>query len=88
MDSVLANFYPDEGTVSTASVTVTFPWKARKVIVTNDSATDNLEYKFNNSESYGTLKPTETVSIQFNTRTVILDSPTDAIVSYRVWGYG
>jgi len=86
--SVYANFSPNEGTVAATPVTITFPWRARRIIITNDSATESLEYKFNASENYGTLKPTETISLYHNSNTVRLDSPSNNSVAYRVWGYG
>ena len=86
--STLANFYPSEGTLDVTPVTVTFPWKARKVVITNDSSSYELEYKFNASESFGTLKASETISVMINSREVLLDSPSNNTVAYRVWGFG
>lgn len=82
-----ANFDPNEGS-TTGVVTITFPWKARRVVIINDSASYDLEYKLNNSESYGTLKPTETISLEVITPTIYLNSPSTNSVAYRVWGYG
>jgi len=84
---VYANFSPNEGTVTTTA-TVTFPWRARNVIITNDSDSRNLEFKFNTSESYGTLKPTETVNLYLHANEVLLRSPDSVAVAYRVWGHG
>ncbi len=86
--SVLANFSVSEGTVNTVPVTITFPWRARKIIIINDSSTLNLQFKFNTTESYGTLKSKEEVSLYHHTNTVLLDSPSNASVAYRVWGFG
>lgn len=86
--SVLANFDVSEGDVSSSPVTITFPWRARKLIVINDSSTRDLQFKFNTSESYGTLKPQEEFSAYHHTNTVFLDSPSDNDVAYRVWGFG
>ncbi len=86
--SVLANFDVSEGTVNTVPVTITFPWRARKIIIINDSSTRNLQFKFNSSESYGTLKAKEEFSAYHHTNTVFLDSPDNGSVPYRVWGFG
>ncbi len=86
--TVLANFSVSEGTVSSSPVTITFPWRARKIIIINDSNTLNLQFKFNTTESYGTLKPKEEVSLYHHTNTVLLDSPSNTAVAYRVWGFG
>lgn len=86
--SVLANFDPNEGTVNTSAVTITFTWKARKITIINDSSTRELQFKFNTTESYGILKPKEEVSVHHYSNTVIIDSPTNGDVPYRVWGFG
>ena len=39
--AVYANSFVQEGNVD-GTITVTFPWKSRKIIVTNDSGIDNL----------------------------------------------
>ena len=85
--SVYANFSSNEASTS-GTATVTFPWKARQITITNDSAVHSLEYKFNTSEDYGTLLPTETLALHHHARDVILNSPSGNSVAYRVWGYG
>lgn len=80
---VYANFESDEGIV-VGTKTVTLARKSRKLIITNDSTKD-LQYKFNSSESYGTLKPTETLSLDFISKTIYLSGNT---VAYRIWSYG
>jgi len=86
--TVLANYYPTEGTVNTTPATITFPWRARKIIIINDSSTKNLQFKFKSNENFGTLKPKEEVSVYHHSYTVLLDSPSNSDVPYRVWGFG
>ena len=82
---VQANFEPLEGTVN-GTTTLTLTRKSRRIIITNDSTTSDLQYKFKSSQSYGTLKPTETVALDFNPKQVLLSS--GASVAYRIWSYG
>jgi hypothetical protein len=56
-----ANLEPYEDTLN-GEVTITFTLRAKKLIITNDSASNNLQYKFKNSEDFATLAPTETES--------------------------
>ena len=72
-----------EGATS-ASVTITLARKSRSIEIINDSTADALEYKFNSSETYSTLKKSEAISMDFITRTIYLNSPTANSVSYRV----
>lgn len=85
---VYANFRPLEGNVTTEE-TLTFDIRVRRVSIVNDSSTVDLNFKFNSSESFGTLGVTEQVSMDINTRTVIIKSA-DGVTSvpYRVWGIG
>jgi len=78
------NLSTHEGTCTTTA-TVTFAWPIRQVVITNDSATQDLSFKFNTGETFATLKPTETVSMRMGTRTVFLAGTS---VPYRVWGTG
>lgn len=82
--SVHANFEALEGTVTTPT-TLTLVRKSRKIIITNDHPTNTLSYKFNASETSGTLKGTETLSILFTTNQIIIDGTN---VPYRIWVYG
>lgn len=84
MSGVLANFEALEGTVTTET-TVTFNRKSRKIIVTNDHPTEILSYKFNASETFGSLKGTESLSVYFTTNKIIIDGTN---VPYRIWVYG
>lgn len=80
-DLCLKNFDPHEGT-GTATVTLKRP--SRHLTITNDSSSVVLKYKFNSSEDFGTLEPTESISLYFTTRTVFLQGSG----AYRVWSYG
>ena len=82
--SVHANFEALEGTVTTPT-TLTLARKSRRIIITNDHASKDLKYKFNASETSGTIKPTETLSLYFTTNQIIIDGLT---VPYRIWVYG
>jgi len=81
---VHANFEALEGTVTTAT-TLTLTRKSRKIVITNDHPTANLQYKFNSSETYGTLKGTESLSLYFTGNQIILNGTN---VPYRVWVFG
>lgn len=84
-NSSYSNFKAFEGTLS-SDTTLTFSaWRPRSITITNDSGSIDLLFKFNASESYGTLKPGETVNPDIIARTVYL-SGTGA--EYRVWGIG
>ncbi len=80
---MLANFESLEGTVTTET-TLTLTRKSRKLVITNDHASNDLKYKFNSSETAGTLRATESISMYFTTKTIILDGNGP----YRVWVYG
>ena len=82
-----ANFTVSEDSTS-AETTVTFPWKARHIVITNDSGSKDLEFKFQSGQDFATLKPTETISLYLHSQTVVLNSPSAATVSYRVWAWG
>jgi len=83
-DAVHANFESYEGTVTTPT-TVSFDRKSRKIVILNDSASNDLTYKFKTSQTVGTLKPTESLSVYVRANQVILDSTSAA---YRVWVFG
>lgn len=80
-----ANFHSEEGTVNGTKQITFSKWKPKKVVITNDSVIANLEFKFNDSESYGTLKPTETISMYISVRDIYLRGSS---IDYRVWGIG
>lgn len=85
---ILTNFKAEEGSVSSSAVTVTFPWRASKIIIINDSNNDDMQFKFNAGEGFGTLKPKEELSVYLRSKTVIVDSPSNSSVAYRIWGFG
>ena len=58
----------------------------RKLIITNDSATIDIKFKFNPSENFSTLKPGETLQIEDMRITFICLQGLNA--KYRVWGLG
>lgn len=81
MSDVLANF---EAIESDTSATHTLRLKSRKLIITNDSASADLLFKLNESEAFGTLGPTESLSMKVTTKTVIVQ----ASGNYRIWSFG
>lgn len=81
---VYANFEPLEGTVNTET-TLTLARKSRKIVITNDHPTNNLSYKFNDSETFGTIRGTETLSLYFTTNQIIINGNN---VPYRIWVFG
>ena len=84
MSDVLANFEAFEGVVTTPT-TLTFNRKSRKIVITNDHPVEPMYFKFNDSESYGTLDGTETLSLYFTSDKIILNG---ANATYRVWVFG
>ena len=86
-DSTYANQEVDEGTVST-TVTITFARRSRAIEIINDSAVDDLEYKFAASATFATLKPSEALSMDFHTRQILLNSPSANSVAYRIRAIG
>lgn len=84
MTSVHANFEALEGAVTTET-TLTLIRKSRRIVISNDHATKDLKYKFNSSENFGTIKRTETLSLDFRTNKIIIDGNS---VPYRIWIYG
>ena len=83
MSDVLANF---EAIESNGSNTHTLTRRSRKLIITNDSSNLNLEWKLNESETFGTLFPTESISMYVTTRQVVTQA--DGSVNYRIWSFG
>ena len=82
--SVYANLESLEGTANGETI-LNLVRKSRKLIITNDHATKDLLYKFNASENFATLQGTESLSLYFWTKTIILSG---ASVPYRVWIFG
>ena len=84
INAVLANFEALESIVTTET-TLTLTRKSRRIVITNDHAANPLSYKFNVSEAFGTIGPTETLSLDFTTNQIIIDGTN---VPYRIWIYG
>lgn len=81
-----ANNYSNEGTLIGDDIIV-FPWKPKEIQITNDSGLKDLKYKFNESETYRTLKPYETSTVRgVSVRNLYLSTATSC--AYRVWGLG
>ena len=81
MSNMLANF---EAIESSGAATYTLKLKSRKLVITNDSSGADLLFKLNESEDFGTLKPTESISMYVTTKTVIVSGGGN----YRIWSFG
>lgn len=64
---------------------INFPWKVKRLTITNDSGTKDLRWKFKEENDWATLKPYETVAMELSISTLRISS-TGA--QYRVWGIG
>lgn len=80
-----ANLEAFEGSLS-SETTLDLARPSRQVIITNDSGSTDMTFKFNVSETAATLKPTETISVYMRTKSIILNA--GASVNYRVWVFG
>ena len=88
MESVIySNVESYEGTATT-SVSQTLSLYSRKLVVTNDSGSNNLSFypKGSASGTKITLKPTETITLDRFSTNVVTVSSTNA--EYRVWVFG
>lgn len=84
---IWANQQAEEGTVTTtAEITLTL--KSRALEIINDSANDDLQYRFNVNENYASLRPLEVMSMNFITRKIYLNSPSTNAVNYRIRSVG
>lgn len=83
-DLVLANFESLEGITTGTEQTLTLTRKSRKIVITNDHASNTLSYRFNDSETNGSIKGTETLSLYFTTNQIIINGTS---VPYRIWVY-
>ena len=81
MSTECANFYSSEDTF-TGEETLTLPATSRELIITNNSGSSDLEVQFYTSMTPLTLEPTETLSITFKTKTIILSGTN---IPYKVW---
>jgi len=85
MNRVLANLMSYEDTV-TGNTTITFPIKAKTLSIYNKSTNKQLHIKFNTSEEYLTLEPTEIIEFpEISVRELILSGST---VEYKVVAVG
>jgi hypothetical protein len=81
-----ANLYTEESDGPTSvSKTISFPWPAKVLKITNDSATQNIKWKFKSSHPWATLYPEETVSLDCSIEQLILEGVN---YEYRVWALG
>ena len=81
---VYANLESIEGAVN-GELTLSLTRKSRKIVITNDASSADLRYKFNMSEEFATLKSTETLSLYFTTKQIIISGTN---VDYRIWVFG
>ena len=80
--TTLGNNYSNEGSLSGSPVVITFPWKARKAVITNDSTVNNITVTIQGQII--TLLPKETAAIQMFLAAVTLNGT----ATYRVWAFG
>jgi hypothetical protein len=80
-----SNFYPYESTLD-GDTSIAFPLPIKRIQLTNDSGVHALKFRFQPTETYGTILPKESVSIDVTVRTIYLS--TDGLVEYRIWGMG
>ena len=80
--SVYANLESIEASVN-GEVTHTLKRPSRQIVIINDSSGANLKFKFNSSEEFATLSPTETISMKVWVKRIILLSSSS--VPYRIW---
>lgn len=81
---VYANLESREGTL-TGDLTLTFRFKVRRLVITNDHRSNNLKVKFNASENFLTLAGSETLALDIVTDELIMQG---TAIPYRVWGVG
>ena len=86
-ENTYQNNHSLEGTLASTTETLTFPWPLLELQITNDSLTDNLQFRFSTNENYRTLYPKETCRLE-NVRLRDLHINSSASVAYRIWGLG
>lgn len=86
--SPLAHVESFEGTITATSSTLSFSFAhTRRVIASNDSATDNLTINLKVSDGQDiTLKSGESLDVEYWTNDVFIS--TTGTVQYRVWMFG
>ena len=77
------NLEADESTVN-GEKTFNLTRTSGHITITNDDSAQNLEYRFDAAGDWCTLKPNETISMEFSTMTVLVKG-TD--VAYRIWAF-
>ena len=77
------NLYPKEGVID-GDKTLDFPIRVRHIEIINDNSSDILQYKFNETEGYATLKPLEAVVTNIKSWKLYLRGTGE----YRVRGEG
>jgi hypothetical protein len=85
-DPAYRNFESYEGEIEGSS-TITFNKKSRHIMLMNDSNHDDLQFRFTTAEAWGTLKASETLSLNLTEEQIILRSVSDA-PTYRLWVFG
>lgn len=88
---VYANLRVDEGTlVDTTPITIEFDIRPRRWLIINDEAVGgvNLQFKFNPSQSFATLMPQESESLEIISRDIIIQAAALGGVNYRIQAYG
>ena len=85
MSRVLANLMSYQDIVS-GTFTITFPIKAKTLSIYNESTTKQLSIRFNDSEDYLVLEPTEIIEFpELSVRELILNGN---LVNYKVVALG
>ena len=82
---VYANFESFEDTTDVTVQTLQFTRKSRKLVIINDHASNVLSYKFSNSETFGSLKGTEVLTMYFTKKQIIIQGTS---CPYRIWVFG
>ena len=84
--TVYANSFSEEAVVD-GTVTVTFPWRSRKIIILNDSGSGDLEVRLRAGSTQDlTVRAGESMELEHRTLSVKLTS-TESVI-YRVWAFG
>lgn len=80
----MARFFNLESHEGTASVVtqIDFSTMSKSITVTNDHASEVLQFKFNQPEDYSTLKSGESITFDLITEMMWVDGNT---VPYRIW---
>jgi len=79
--TTFTSFESFEGTTNGES-TINLVNKAKKIVITNDSQSRDMAYRFNAGNNPATLKAGESISWTFQTMTIIIDGDN---VDYRIW---